>query len=132
MHDEHTPSLVNPLAKVRGLGSAKSGTHHWWLQRVTAVLLVPFSVWLMASLIGLSGAEYSVVRAWIGHPLHSVLLVFLFATLFIHAALGCQVILEDYVSCEASRLVAVTLVKIACIGLFLASTLAILRICITL
>ena len=63
--------LRTPLARARGLGSAKDGVHHWWAQRLTAIALIPLVVWFAISLVMLSGADYDVVRAWIGSPLSS-------------------------------------------------------------
>ena len=57
-----------PLARARGLGSAKDGVHHWWVQRLTAIALIPLVVWFAISLVMLSGADYPVIRAWIGSP----------------------------------------------------------------
>ena len=64
-----------PLARVRGLGSAKDGVGHWWAQRLTAIALIPLVVWFAISLIMLSGADYTVVRAWLGSPLVMMLLI---------------------------------------------------------
>src|SRR4029079_5201727 len=64
-----------PLARARGLGSAKEGVHHWWVQRLTAIALIPLVVWFAISLVMLSGADYPVIRAWLGAPLARVLLI---------------------------------------------------------
>jgi len=60
-------SLRSPLGRVRGMGSAKGGTHHWWMQRITSIALLPLSIWLIFSLAGLAGAGYGVVLEWIGN-----------------------------------------------------------------
>ena len=67
--------MINPLAKVRGLGSAKNGTHHWIVQRMTAVALVPLCLWFVFSLIGLIGADLATVKAWLGSPFNAVLMI---------------------------------------------------------
>lgn len=90
-------SLRTPLGRVRGLGSAKDGTHHFWVQRVTAIALIPLSVWLVASLVALVGADYSVAREWVASPLVAVLLILFIATGLYHFKLGLQVVIEDYV-----------------------------------
>ena len=82
-----------PLGQVRGLGSAKEGSHHWWVQRLTAVALVPLSLWFVVSLISLSQADYPSVVAWLSSPLVTVLLLCLIWALFHHAQLGIQVVL---------------------------------------
>lgn len=85
-----------PLARARGLGSAKDGVRHWWVQRLTAVALIPLVVWFAISLVMLSGADYAVVRAWIGAPLVMVLLILTIGIGLHHAQLGLQVVWEDY------------------------------------
>ncbi len=90
-------TLRTPLKNVRGLGSAQSGVRHWWLQRLTAVALVPLSLWLLWLCAGLAHADYATVRAAIAQPVHAVLLVALVASLFWHGALGLQVVIEDYI-----------------------------------
>ncbi|MCB9957122.1 MAG: succinate dehydrogenase, hydrophobic membrane anchor protein [Rhodospirillaceae bacterium] len=90
-------TLRTPLSTVRGLGSSKSGTHHWWVQRLTAVALVPLGLWFVISVIGLVGAEHAVVVAWLGDPVTAGLLIALVIATFYHAALGMQVVYEDYV-----------------------------------
>ncbi len=90
-------TLRTPLKNVRGLGSAHSGVRHWWLQRITAVALVPLSLWFLWLCAGLAHADYATVRAAIGQPVHAVLLVALVVSLFWHGALGLQVVIEDYV-----------------------------------
>jgi succinate dehydrogenase / fumarate reductase membrane anchor subunit len=90
-------TLRTPLKNVRGLGSAQSGVRHWWLQRVTAMALVPLSLWLLWLCAGLARADYAAVRVAIGQPAHAVLLVALVVSLFWHGALGLQVVIEDYI-----------------------------------
>jgi succinate dehydrogenase / fumarate reductase membrane anchor subunit len=79
-----------PLARARGLGSAKDGVHHWWVQRLTAVALIPLVVWFAISLVMLSGADYAVVRAWIGSPLVMVLLILTSASACTMASSACR------------------------------------------
>ncbi len=90
-------ALRTPLKNARGLGSAQSGVRHWWLQRITAVALLPLSFWFLWLLTGLAHSDYIAARAAIGQPVHAVLLVALVVSLFWHGALGLQVIIEDYV-----------------------------------
>ena len=95
------------LKQVRGLGSAKSGVHHWWLQRVTAVGTFALAVWFIVSLILLPNLDHGSVTAWIGQPLVAVPLMLLTVSVFWHARLGSQVLIEDYVHSEGLKLLAV-------------------------
>ncbi|MEO8545949.1 MAG: succinate dehydrogenase, hydrophobic membrane anchor protein [Burkholderiaceae bacterium] len=90
-------SLRTPLKIARRLGSSKSGVHHWWLQRVTAIALIPLSIWFLFLMGDLVHASYPMVLGAIAQPVHAVLLMVLGACLFWHGALGLQVIIEDYV-----------------------------------
>ncbi|MCK5362426.1 MAG: succinate dehydrogenase, hydrophobic membrane anchor protein [Gammaproteobacteria bacterium] len=96
-----------PLARARGLGSAKSGTHHWWMQRLTAVALVPLSLWFVASLITLVTADHATVIAWLHSPLVAILCCALIVAIFYHGQLGLQVVVEDYVHTESLKLVSI-------------------------
>lgn len=90
-------SLVSPLNKVLGLGSAKGGSEHWWVQRISAIALVPLGLWLIAALVGLPAFDYGSVTTWIAAPLNSILLILLILTMTYHSYLGVQVVVEDYV-----------------------------------
>jgi len=100
---DNEKSLRSPLGRARGLGSAKDGTHHWWAQRVTAIALVPLTVWFVASIIGLVGASRIDLQAWVASPVVAVLLMILVAATFHHARLGVQVVIEDYVHHEGVK-----------------------------
>jgi len=90
-------SLRSPLSRVLGLGSAKDGTAHWWAQRVTAVALVPLTLWFVFSLLTLPDFEYETVRTWLSVPITGFLSVLLVSVLSYHSYLGTIVIIEDYV-----------------------------------
>jgi succinate dehydrogenase / fumarate reductase membrane anchor subunit len=121
-------SLRTPLARVRGLGSAKEGAAHWWAQRVTAVALVPLTLWFMASLLVMARADYDSLRAWITQPFTTVLLVALLFSLFYHALLGLQVVIEDYVHQESAKIASLLLMKFLLILSGGAAILSVLRI----
>lgn len=89
--------MRTPLKVARGQGASGTGVHHWWLQRVTAVALIPLSIWFLFLLAGLVGGGYTSVLSAIGQPVHAVLLIVLSVTAFWHGQLGLQVIIEDYV-----------------------------------
>lgn len=99
-------SLRSPLSRARGLGAAKEGTHHWLLQRITAIAMVPLMLWLVFSLAALAGADHAAVTAWIGRPLNTALLLLVIGTLFYHAILGTQVVIEDYIGGEGGKMAA--------------------------
>ena len=121
-------SYRTPLGRVRGLGSAKGGTHHWWMQRLTAVALVPLTVWFILSLITLSGADHATVAAWLASPLPAVLMILLIVATFHHLQLGLQVINEDYVHGEGMRLACIISVKLASFALAVAAGFAVLKV----
>lgn len=120
--------LRTPLSRARGLGSAKEGVHHWWAQRITAIALIPLVVWFAVSLVMLSGADYQVVRAWIGSPLVMVLLILTIGIGLHHGQLGVQVVIEDYVHSDGWKLAYIVAVRFIAVLFGLAATLAILRI----
>ena len=94
----------SPLGKVRGLGSAKDGTHHWWMQRLTALALIPLAIWFVVSVVSLLGQPHAAFLAWVKNPVSATLLVLLIAATFHHAQLGVQVVIEDYVHTRASEI----------------------------
>ena len=120
--------LRTPLSRARGLGSAKDGLHHWWVQRLTAVALIPLVVWFAVSLVMLSGADYDAARAWIGSPVVMVLLILTVVIGLHHAQLGMQVVIEDYVHSEGLKLASIIAIKFIAVFFGLAATVAILRI----
>ncbi len=124
----HEAALRTPLGRVRGLGSAKSGTHHWWMQRVTSLALLPLTLWFVISLIGLAGASYAETLAFIGAPVNAVLLLALIAASFHHMAAGLQVVVEDYVRGELRRKGLILLIQGGSALMALASAFAVLRI----
>ena len=120
--------LRTPLARARGLGSARVGVHHWWAQRLTAIALIPLVVWFAISLVMMSGADYGAVRAWIGSPVVMVLLILTIAVGLHHGQLGLQVVIEDYVHGDGSKLALIVAVRFIAIFFGLAAIVAILRI----
>jgi succinate dehydrogenase / fumarate reductase membrane anchor subunit len=117
-----------PLSRVRGLGSAQSGTHHWWMQRVTAVALIPLSFFVI-HLLNLSfSASYPETLAWLASPLHSTLIIAWLLAVFYHAALGLQIVIEDYIAVEGIKITAIWTVNLVFFLLALAGVLAVLRV----
>jgi succinate dehydrogenase / fumarate reductase membrane anchor subunit len=117
-----------PLSRVRGLGSAQKGTHHWWMQRVTAVALIPLSFFAI-HLLNLSfSVPHAETVAWLASPLHGTLIMAWLLAVFYHAALGLQVVIEDYVAVEGTKIIAIWTVNLVFFLLAVAAVLAVLRI----
>lgn len=120
--------MQTPLAKVRGLGSAKSGTRHWWQQRVTALALFPLTVWFVVSIAALAGADHGALVTWIRMPLVAVLLVLFLGLLFYHFQLGVRVVIEDYIHHERAKILFLAALNAFAWILGLLAVLSILRI----
>ena len=116
------------LGRVRGLGSAKEGAHHWWMQRVSAIALVPLTLWFVIALVAHMGADYEAMRAWLASPVTFALMALTVGVTFYHAQLGLQVVIEDYVHGEGLKIAAILVVKFACALLALAAIVALLVI----
>lgn len=121
-------NLRTPLSRAHGLGSAKEGTHHWWWQRLTAVALVPLSLWFIVSLVYMIGADHAEIVAWIQAPAVSLLLILFIIMLFHHAQLGVQVVIEDYVHSKWQKVTALVVLKFLAMIAALASIIAVLKI----
>jgi succinate dehydrogenase / fumarate reductase membrane anchor subunit len=121
-------SLRHPLAAVRGLGSAKEGTHHWIVQRISAVALLPLTAWFFIVALGTMASGYADARSFIAQPWNSVLMAALVLSAFYHAALGLQVVVEDYVHTRWLEVALQIGIKLVCLAAALASLLAIVRI----
>jgi succinate dehydrogenase / fumarate reductase membrane anchor subunit len=102
-------TMETPIAKVRGLGSARAGAHHWWLERLSSVALLVLFVWLIASILRLPDLSYGTVREWLADPLAAVPMLLLVAVTFWHSKMGLQVIIEDYVHEPGNKAFAITL-----------------------
>ncbi|MDE0942316.1 MAG: succinate dehydrogenase, hydrophobic membrane anchor protein [Alphaproteobacteria bacterium] len=120
-------SLRTPLARVRGLGSAKSGTHHFWIQRLTAIALVPLTIWFVLSIASLATADLPAVHAWMKSPLSAALMLSFLLAGFWHMKLGLQVVIEDYVHAEWAKVTCLVVNNLVSIFLALAATLAVLK-----
>ena len=120
--------MRSQLGRVRGLGSAKSGVAHWWAQRITAIALVPLTLWFICSVLRLAGAPHDELLAWIAHPLPIVLLISLVLATFYHLALGLQMVIEDYVHTEPARLITLLATKGAIVLLGLTCLVSILKL----
>jgi len=116
------------VGRTQGLGSAREGVGHWWMQRVTAVALIPLTLWFAASLIARARGDYGALILWLRTPSTSVLMVLLLIALFYHMALGLQVVIEDYAHNDRIKLPAVVVVHLASFALAAAGIATTLRI----
>jgi succinate dehydrogenase / fumarate reductase membrane anchor subunit len=123
--------LRNPLKIARGLGSSQSGVGHWWTQRVTAAALVILMIWFVVTVLGLLHADYAAALATVAKPWNALLLIVLLVTMFWHAVLGLQVVVEDYVHTRWKEVLSLVLIKFLAVLGALASVLAVLRIALT-
>jgi succinate dehydrogenase / fumarate reductase, membrane anchor subunit len=121
-------NLVTPLNRVLGLGSAKSGGAHWWMQRITAVALVPLGLWFALSLLAIPDFEYTTVIAWLQRPISSILLILTVLAVSYHSYLGVQVVIEDYVQTASLKILALLASTFAHFGLSVAALFAILKV----
>jgi succinate dehydrogenase / fumarate reductase membrane anchor subunit len=120
--------MRSPLGRAIGLGSAKEGVDHWWLQRLTAIALVPLTLWFVVAVIGLAGADLEAFIDWVSEPVSAVLLILLLIAAFYHSALGLQVVIEDYVENEAARLTLLIVMKLASVVLAALAVFAVLKL----
>ena len=121
-------SLRSPLGRVLGLGSAKSGVHHWWLQRLTSIALVPLTVWFTVSLLSLSSMDHVTVISWIAQSWNALLLILLVLVATYHSELGIQVVVEDYVPDPGMKTLTLVLVTFIHVFLAFAGVFAILKV----
>ena len=121
-------SMRSALGRIRGLGSAKSGTGHWWSQRLSALALIPLTLWFVFSIAAMAGADLATIQEWLSSPLSASLMVLVVVTTFYHANLGLQVVIEDYVHDEPLKLASLIIVKGLCILCALAGVLSVLAL----
>ena len=120
--------LRSSLGRVRGLGSAKEGVRDWWAQRVTAIALVPLSIWFVVAVISLMGADYTEYQAWIGQFGNALLMILTALVLFYHGYLGMQVVIEDYVHGEGARVITLLFFKFVLAALAVSCVLAVVLV----
>jgi len=121
-------SLKSPLGRVLGLGAAGTGTEHWLAQRLSAVALVPLTIWFAISLVTLGTLDYYTVTAWAAAPLHAILLALLVVTLVYHSSLGTQVVVEDYIHTPGQRVVVLIVLRLLHVVLAVAGVFAVFLI----
>jgi succinate dehydrogenase / fumarate reductase membrane anchor subunit len=120
--------LKTPLKRVRGWGSSRSGTHHFVVQRVTAVALIPLTIWFVWFVLVLVHSDYANARAMLHQPIQALLMIVFVGATFWHTQLGLQVVIEDYVHATWLEIAAQLLVKFLCVIGAVASILAVIRV----
>jgi succinate dehydrogenase / fumarate reductase membrane anchor subunit len=123
-----TRQMRSPLGRVLGLGSAKEGVEHWWMQRLTAVALIPLAIWFIVAALGMIGADRTAMVAWMHSPMSPVFAILLIVAVVYHLALGLQVVIEDYVHGEAWKLGLIIVMRLWCIVLVGRGVLAVLTL----
>lgn len=121
-------TLRSHLGRARGLGSAHEGLHHWWAQRLTALALIPLSLWFVASVVCLAGADYAVVSQWLSQPFTIGALSLTILAVFYHAVLGLQVVIEDYIHTKLVKMTLLILLQFAGFGFAAAAIVSLLMI----
>jgi succinate dehydrogenase / fumarate reductase, membrane anchor subunit len=126
-----TSPMRSPLGRVLGLGSAKEGVQHWWMQRLTAIALVPLAIWFVIAALGMIGADRAAMVAWMHRPMSPVFAILLIVAVIYHLALGLQVVIEDYVHSEAWKLGLIIVMRLWCIVLVARGILGVLTLAFT-
>jgi len=120
-------NLSTPLSKVKGLGSAKEGTTHFWHQRLTSLILTPLVLWFGFSIAAMP-VDHTTLTEWVRHPTVAIALILLILATFYHAQLGMQIVLEDYVSTHSIRTVCIIVVNFLCLIFAIIGVVATLKI----
>ncbi len=120
--------MQSDLGHVRGLGSAKSGSSHWWTQRVTAVANLPLGIWFIISILSGHTADYDAVRDWLSSYFHSTMMILMIISVSVHFTHGLQVVIEDYVHNRKAEIVSLFLIKAVAAFLSVAAIVSVMRI----
>ena len=121
-------SLSSPLGSVSGLGSAKGGVHHWWLQRLTSIALVPLTVWFTVSILSLPSFDHVTVVSWMAQSWTALLWILLVLVATYHSQLGARVVVEDYVHNTGMRTLTLVILTFAHALMAVAGVFAILKV----
>ena len=124
----HVATMRSQLGRVRGLGSARTGSAHWWAERWTSVALIPLTLWFVWSVFHLVGHPYASLLLWAHGPFHTVMLLALVLITFHHMALGLQVVIEDYVHAEPSKMISLLVMKGVTLLLALSCVVSVLKL----
>lgn len=120
--------MRSPLGRVLGLGSAKEGVEHWWMQRLTAIAMAPLAIWFTICALGLIGADRAAMVAWMHSPMSPVFAILLIVAVIYHLSLGLQVVIEDYVHSEGWKLGLIIVMRLWCVVLIGRGVVAVLTL----
>lgn len=120
--------LRSPLAKAKGLGASGDASHHFWVQRISALALIPLVIWICFSITLLPDASYATVVAWLQSPFNGIITLLFVVVSFYHAQLGLQVVIEDYISCHSKRLFGILFIKFLSYFLMATAIYAVIKI----
>lgn len=120
--------LELPLAKVKGMGASGEGSHHWWRQRLSALVLIPLTLWFLFSIVDQLGQSHLAVQEWIADPFTAFCLILYSIFMFYHAQLGLQVVIEDYVHNRGIRLALLLFSKVVLLLFGILAVFSVLRI----
>jgi len=123
-----TPGLRSQLGRVRGLGSAKAGSEHWWMSRLTSIALVPLTLWFVFGVFAILGDGHAAAVHWLRKPFSAIMMILFIGVTFYHTASGIQVVLEDYVHNEPVKLAGIVAAKFLSFVLAVAGIFAVLKI----
>lgn len=126
-----TNDLRTPIKKARGLGPSGEGPGHWVAERVSAIFLIPLTVFFLASIVAHAGADFPTMIAYLAHPVVTVAMIFLVVTALYHMTMGLGVILEDYIAKTSTRIFLKLVINFLAVVVGLAGVLALLRISFT-
>ncbi len=121
-------SLLTPFKRASGLGNTRDGVHHWWMERITSVALVPLTLWVAFAVAAHAGESYASVAAWFAQPFTTTMLTLFVFTATFHASQGLTVVIEDYVHHHGIKVAALLAVKLVLVLLGTSSILSILRV----
>ncbi len=121
-------SIQTPLGRVRGYGSAKSGTQHFWYQRMTAVALVPLTLWFVWAVVRYAGAPHAEVISFLSHPVSGIAMAMFVVVGLVHMLLGAKVVIEDYIHRESTKIALLVLLHFAVFAVGATCVVSVLRI----
>ena len=122
------PGLRTQLGRVRGLGSAKAGSEHWWMSRLTSIALIPLTLWFIFGVFSIIGEGHAAAAQWLRSPFSAIMMILFVGVTFYHTASGIQVVLEDYVHNEPVKLASIVAAKFLSFVLGVAGIFAVLKI----